>query len=225
MGKSITHRAWLRALAARILAGYLRLVAKGCGLKIHGNPHGKACTPGPLIVAFWHNRMALAPMAWNNPQPFFMMISDHPDGKIISQVVKHFSIDTLEVSRHRDKRSNALKEALRHLRLGHAVGITPDGPRGPCYHAQRGIFITALTSGCDVLVLSYATSHRWRFKSWDRFFFPLPLGQGHVMWGERLAAPTHKHEEAEFLKRLTTALNQTTDRVHDLAGIPRDSLD
>ena len=36
-----------------------------------------------VIVAFWHERLALMPYCWPSTKPFHMLISSHPDGQVI----------------------------------------------------------------------------------------------------------------------------------------------
>lgn len=224
--QKITHTPFLRRMMARFFAIYLKIMRSTSGLTIHNSGHIQSYWKKnqPVIVVFWHNRMALAPFAWHTHHPFFMMISEHPDGKIISEIVQHFGIQTLSVSSDPNKRGQSLKQALRCLRQGQSIGITPDGPKGPCYQAKKGVFLSALASGCDVLALTYATSNHRRFGSWDRFFFPLPFGTGHLIWSTPLPAPKHKDEEQDFLKTLTHHLNQITTRAHEQCGIAPDNL-
>ena len=49
----------------------------------------------PIIVAFWHNRLALMPYCWQSSEPFHMLISGHPDGQLIARAVGAFGIKTI----------------------------------------------------------------------------------------------------------------------------------
>ena len=48
-----------------------------------------------FIVCFWHGRLLMTPFCWNYEKKFFMLISGHPDGQIISKAVSYFGIKTI----------------------------------------------------------------------------------------------------------------------------------
>jgi lysophospholipid acyltransferase (LPLAT)-like uncharacterized protein len=62
-------------------------------------------------------------------------------------------------------------------RAGHDIGITPDGPRGPCYELKAGAIIIPRRSGAPVLLIGGEFESAWRLKSWDRFYLPKPFSR------------------------------------------------
>src|SRR5260370_4584160 len=44
----------------------------------------------PFILAFWHGRLLMIPLAWRRRAPPHMPISGHHDGRILAHGVRHF---------------------------------------------------------------------------------------------------------------------------------------
>lgn len=84
----------------------------------------------PFIVAFWHGRLLMMPMAWERSVPIRMLISAHRDGRLIADSVAAFGIESIAGSSTRGG-STALRQMVKALRQGVCVGITPDGRGGP----------------------------------------------------------------------------------------------
>jgi lysophospholipid acyltransferase (LPLAT)-like uncharacterized protein len=139
----------------------------------------------PFILAFWHGRLLMIPMAWRRLAPMHMLISAHPDGQIIADAVTYFGVDSIAGSTKRGG-SAALRTMLKRLKEGDCVGITPDGPRGPAMTASVGIVNVARLAGVPILPITYATSRRRMLRTWDCFHFPWPFGRGVYLWGEPL---------------------------------------
>ena len=136
-----------------------------------------------FILAFWHGRLLMIPMAWQRLAPMHMLISAHPDGQIIADAVTYFGVDSIAGSTSRGG-SVALRTMLKRLKDGDCVGITPDGPRGPAMTASFGIVNVARLARVPILPITYATSRRRMLATWDRFHLALPFGRGVYLWGE-----------------------------------------
>jgi len=136
-----------------------------------------------FILAFWHGRLLMIPMAWQRLAPMHMLISAHPDGQIIADAVTYFGVDSIAGSTSRGG-SAALRTMLKRLKDGDCVGVTPDGPRGPAMTASIGIVNVARLARVPILPLTYATSRRRVLATWDRFHLALPFGRGVYLWGE-----------------------------------------
>ena len=109
-------------------------------------------TGKPFILAFWHGRLLMIPMAWQNLAPMHMLISGHRDGRIIADAVRYFGIDSIAGSSNAGGGA-ALRAMVRHVRHGDCVGITPDGPDGPAMRAKPGPMRTP-RPGCASLTKS-----------------------------------------------------------------------
>ena len=173
----------------------------------------------PVIVAFWHNRLALMPYCWPSPAPFHMLISGHPDGQLIARAVEAFGITTIAGSSTRGGGS-AVRELVRKLKAGESIGITPDGPRGPSQVAQDGVIALARLSGAVILPAAVSVSNRIRLKTWDRLIIGLPFGRGVMAWGNPISVPrdcdeatarTLQHRVQDELNRVSSAADEAAD--------------
>ena len=69
------------------------------------------------------------------------------------------------------------------------MAITPDGPRGPAMSVSIGIVNAARLAQVPIVPITYATSRRWIFSSWDHFHVALPFGRGLFLWGTPIEIP------------------------------------
>lgn len=107
-----------------------------------------------------------------------VVISSHFDGQLISQTVKHFGLDTISGSSNKNP-ARALIQALKTLKDGTDIGITPDGPKGPRHEVSDGIIIMAQKTGTKIVLLNIKPSKYWQLNSWDKFIIPKPFGTLH----------------------------------------------
>jgi len=170
----------------------------------------------PAIVAFWHNRLAMMPYCWPSDLPFHMLISSHPDGRLISGTVRHFGIETVAGSSTRGG-SEALRTLVRLIKKGGSVGITPDGPRGPRMHASEGAVALARLSGAPILPAAVSVSRRIVMRTWDKLIIALPFGDGAMVWGDPITVKADDDAERARL-HLETELNRVTAEADHLVG-------
>ena len=165
----------------------------------------------PVIVAFWHNRLLLMPYCWQSTAPFHMLISSHPDGRLIARTVAYFGIDAIAGSSRRGG-GEALRTMVRKLQRGESVGITPDGPHGPRMHAGDGAIALARLSGAPILPAAAAVSRRIVLNTWDRLIVALPFSRGATIWGEPIRVPRDSTPEdiARHRQRLEDELVRIT---------------
>jgi lysophospholipid acyltransferase (LPLAT)-like uncharacterized protein len=183
---------------------YIRLVHLTTSWSIEGSewPHRLRAEGKPFILAFWHGRLLMIPMAWRRLAPMHMLISAPPDGQIIADAVTYFGVDSIAGSTSRGG-SAALRTMLKQLKMGDCVGITPDGPRGPAMTASAGIVNLARLARVPILPITYATSRRRVLATWDRFHLPWPFGRGVYLWGEPIGIAEELDESAvECARRL-----------------------
>src|SRR5215470_20419725 len=183
--RRLLRHARLRQLACWMIQGYIRFVYATNRWSTEGaeTPRRLSEEGRSFIVAFWHGRLLMMPLAWHRLAPFHMLISAHRDGRIIAGAMGYFGIITVAGSTRRGG-SAALRTMLKRLKEGDCVGITPDGPRGPAMTASIGIVNLARLARVPILPLVYATSRRRVLKTWDRFHLALPFGRGVYLWGE-----------------------------------------
>ncbi len=132
----------------------------------------------PVAFALWHNRLFLASeiyRRYRRPRPLYALISASKDGAMLTAFFA--MVGGMQAARGSSsglgrEAANALVEAQR---AGHDIGITPDGPRGPCYDLKPGAVIVPRRTGAPVLLVGGEFTSAWRLKSWDRFYLPKPF--------------------------------------------------
>ncbi len=174
---------------------YIRLVYATSRWTVEGAeiPHALRAENRPFILAFWHGRLLMIPMAWQRLAPMHMLISGHRDGRIIADAVRYFDVDSIAGSSNQGGTS-ALRAMMRFIKAGDCVGITPDGPNGPAMRASSGIVAAARISHAPIIPITYATSRRRILDTWDRFHLPLPWSRGIYLWGEPIEVPAELDE-------------------------------
>lgn len=173
------------------------------------------------IGCFWHARMLMMFFfrLRYGPDRLSMLISAHRDGQLISQISAKLGVPTI-VGSTKKGGMRALRDALRAIKDDWCVSFTPDGPRGPRMRAADGIVIAARLGKVPIFAVTYATRYRIVFKSWDRFWLPLPFGRGVFILGAPIYVPADA--DAAGIERarlqLESTLNEITARADRLCG-------
>lgn len=102
----------------------------------------------------------------------YAIVSPSRDGQLLSAVLASRGIQTIIGSSNQGG-MRALREAVRKIKQGHDILITPDGPRGPRRQLKSGLAQLAQLSGAPVVVVNYRQASYFRLKSWDRFIIPM----------------------------------------------------
>jgi hypothetical protein len=182
----------------------IRWLVAAIGLTIRykiDDPHGVLRHPpaGSLIFVFWHNRIFLMPHLFRKywrplgHDKVAVLISRSRDGEKLADVLQHFNLACVRGSSSRGG-AEALREMTRLVRDGYDIGITPDGPRGPCYVMQPGCVSLAHVTGAPIIPVSYAVNWQITLKSWDRFIIPLPFARCVVRLGTPVRVPAGADE-------------------------------
>ena len=137
------------------------------------------------IVSFWHNRLLLLPVIGDG-RPICVMVSQHRDGEIATQLLSAWGVSTVRGSASRGAVGGFLR-LVDAYRRGHNLAVLPDGPRGPRYVVKPGIVHLAKALGSPIFPVAYAASRAARLRSWDRLIIPLPPGSGSDIAGRMLA--------------------------------------
>lgn len=183
---------------------------------------------GGVACAFWHSRIALAPVCWplGRAQPAKALVSLSPDGQFLASALGRLGFPAIRgSSSNKDKAdrakggSQALRDGLRQLKAG-GLAITPDGPRGPAREMGEGLPLLAKLSKAPVLFIGVSCKPAVRLNSWDRALVPLPFGRGAIVWdidrypdGAELADVA-----AEWTRRLT-AVEAAADAITGLERV------
>tara|TARA_B100000989_G_scaffold294798_1_gene274567 strand:- start:2268 stop:2951 length:684 start_codon:yes stop_codon:yes gene_type:complete len=164
-----------------------------------------------FIVCFWHGRLLMMPFCWHFKKKFFMLISAHRDGKLISEAVKYFGIETITGSSSNTKISS-VKNIIQKLKNNQIVGVTPDGPRGPNQKVKEGLISLAKKTSTPIITLSLAAKYKKSLNSWDKFKFVYPFNKIVVVWGN----PIYFKKE-DLVENKKTQLEQELKRITNLA--------
>lgn len=155
----------------------------------------------PVVFAFWHGDLLMQPYIYaklRSRPNVKVMISEHFDGKIIAKTMEYFSLGSIHGSSTRNG-AKVLISALRQIRDGVDVAITPDGPKGPRHEVQDGVVALAQKSKAKVIVFSVVPKRYWQLKSWDRFTIAKPFTQIDMYASEPLDIANMTHEEGREL--------------------------
>jgi len=174
-----------QALLAAAMARYLAFALRTTRWTLHGEEHLARTLAGPVIAAFWHERLPLMPALWmrvRGTMRVHVLVSRHRDGRLIGDIMRRFGVGVAHGSTRRNgiERGGAagMRAMLGLLSAGDHVVITPDGPRGPRRIAAPGVAQLAAVSGVAILPCAAQTTRRRVLPSWDRMVLPLPWGRG-----------------------------------------------
>lgn len=229
MLKRLLRRPAVQAALARLLAAWLGFVHRTTRWQLSLHPETEALLRAgrPFILALWHERLLPLVCQWRRfPDPahapriaLHMLISGHRDGRMIAAIAARIGVHSVEGSSSRGGQAG-LSRLLGLLAAGTAaVGITPDGPRGPRRVVQPGVAALARLSGRPVVCAGAATRRHRRLRSWDRMMLSLPFGPGALVVGPPLRIGRDEDQQAA-LAAITAALNAVTDEADRLAGVP-----
>jgi lysophospholipid acyltransferase (LPLAT)-like uncharacterized protein len=204
---------WLiRKIVPCLAAGIIHTLAATLRIRLD-DPHGflKNIPSGPMIFAFWHNRLLLMPRLCQFFLPqrrFIALISRSGDGEVITEICAKFGIKAVRGSSSRQG-AIAFRELVRLVEKERFdVAITPDGPRGPRYQVQPGILQLSQMTGCPIIPTTYDLSSKWEMPSWDRFQVPKPFSRCRLVVGEPFIVPASAEDLSSYSVRLAKAMGE-----------------
>ena len=174
-----------------------------------GVPEGAFTNPPrPAIYVFWHR--CILPIAWfARDRGFGVLVSQHFDGELISQVAERLGYRLFRGSSTRGGQ-DALLAMTAALERGQPIALTVDGPRGPKFQAKGGAIRLAEATGAPIYALHASPRHAWTMRSWDQLQVPKPFTRLRGVWsGPLQVAAGASAEEMEGLRlRMQDMLNQ-----------------
>jgi 3-deoxy-D-manno-octulosonic-acid transferase len=199
---------------------------------------GDGTQPG-LLVAFWHEALALSPALWwwteprNPSMRLHVLISRNNDGRLIARIVTPWRIPPIHGSSDKKGKNKGGAAALRQIRqalvMGHTVAVMPDGPKGPRRIVQPGILALAEKTGIPILPVGVQCTCL-HAPSWDRMIIPLPFGRGRIVCGTPVSVePGNRDTASQTLTlRLTTVQDeagmQAEAYLDTLASMPEQAV-
>jgi len=169
----------------------------------------------PILFALWHGRMFL-PIDAHRNESIVTMASRSKDGNIIARWLERNGYLVTRGSTTRGG-SEALRRMVYHVRSGHNVALTVDGPRGPARVVQGGVVRLARMTQAWILPISFSSSWPFFLASWDRHLIPKPFSRNVVAYGEPFAVPQGMSDEAALTK-IAAALDRVTAEADESTG-------
>jgi hypothetical protein len=218
--KQITASEFFRKCIAFVGAMYIKLVYKTSKVYfVKTEIIDKAIeSKTPLIIAFWHGHMAMLPSAWRWKKTVHMLLSQHRDGLLISRVLRHFNILSIFGSSTRGGIGAGIN-IIKAMENGDAIGITPDGPRGPTQVCSKGVITLAhiasekLLKNVLIVPVTYTITRKKVLKSWDNFIVPLPFSRISFCCGDPLEISFESFDFDEEKMRIT--LENSLNDLHE----------
>ena len=178
----------------------------------------------PGIGVFWHGRLLMMPRLYKGKKLSFL-VSPHRDGQIVGRALKRFGFHAILGSTNR-RGFSAFKQMLRANREGSDIALVPDGPKGPRYRVQIGVIELAKLTGRPVVPVTFSSSKRKLFKTWDQFLLPYPFSRGVFIWGEPVYVDpkgdrTHLEERRALLERRLNELTEKADHYFEKSNAVR----
>lgn len=208
-------RRQLARLAPPLLTLILRVLRRTVRVDTVGGEPLQARWAGGerAIFAFWHNRLLMLPLIAQG-RPLCILVSQHRDGEIATQLLGAWGVSTVRGSATRGAVGGFLR-LVDAYRRGHNVVMVPDGPRGPRYVAKPGVVYLAKALGTPIYPIAYAATRAARLRSWDQLVIPLPFARVRIQIGEPLQVPNNASAEQldDCRAELERRLNALTEAV------------
>ena len=155
----------------------------------------------PIIFACWHGELLMLPYLYKHYRKVphaKVLISPHFDGKLISKTVKYFGLETITGSSNKNA-ARTLIRAIKSLKGGYDIGITPDGPKGPRMEVADGIIMMAQKTKSKIVLIKLRPTKFWQLNSWDKFIIPKPFGTLHFYATDAISIDALDIQEAKKL--------------------------
>ena len=157
---------------------------------------------GQCMAVTWHAELLISPQVYKKlrkHQNTSAIIAQHYDGELIARTFSFLNIVPLRGSSRRGAKS-VLIAAIKALKAGSSIMITPDGPKGPRYSMHDGAVSLALRSNLPLMVVNYKPSSYWMLSSWDKFIIPKPFSTLEIYHQIIDIDGMEKDEAKEYLK-------------------------
>ncbi len=162
-----------------------------------------------LIFCGWHGR-SFTFADYFRGRSWWVIISHSNDGEIQNRIFSKLGYRVIRGSTGRGG-VRAAVEAIRVLRDGGTMAMTPDGPRGPSGVVQGGVMLMAQKSGAGLIPVGIASRPKLVAKSWDRYNVPCFFARCTMIFGDPIYVPANSTEaELELLRK------QLEDEIHRL---------
>lgn len=210
-----------RQTRPKFLAPFLYLLARAVSAtlrwRVTGIEKADAGEKG-VLLCIWHGRTFL-PANYMRNRGIWALFSLSNDGELQSRVFSLLGYRVIRGSTGRGGERAAV-EAIRVLRKGDTLAITPDGPRGPAGEIQGGALLMARKSGAALVPIGASAGRRWLIGTWDRYLMPKPFARASIRFGEPIwISPDADEAEIEQVReKLAAAMNRLQDEAEQDVG-------
>jgi len=207
-----------RVVRPEILSGLLFTVCRVLGRTLRLEVANYEEPQEPTIFFGWHGRSLLFANHFRN-RGYWVIISQSRDGEMQTRIFQRLGFRVIRGSTGRGG-VRAAVEAIRHLRKGGVMAMTPDGPRGPSQKIQDGILLMAQKSGAALVPVGLSANPRKIASSWDKYLVPMPFSKGAIVFGEKtyIRADATEDEVNEIRARLEEECNLLQDDAERKVG-------
>ena len=172
------RKKFLRALGERVIPPILFFFMRLFWLTYKKNYHFLQDPIDEQCMAItWHGELFISPQVYRalrKNHKTSAIISQHHDGELIAKTLAFFNIVGLRGSSKKGARA-VLLGAIKSIKEGYSVMISPDGPRGPRHSMSDGAVALAQKANLPLMVVNFRANSYWQLKSWDRFVIPKPF--------------------------------------------------
>lgn len=147
------------------------------------------------IFSFWHAHLLGIAFIFRD-RNVSALVSGSRDGRIAARVARLWKHRIIVGSSSRGG-SDALRRCSRVLAKNGAIGITPDGPRGPRHKVKSGVAQLSVMTQTPVVILSMSSDRFWQLRSWDQFIIPKPFARVTVTVHAPLHPPSGKYNKKD----------------------------
>jgi len=168
--------------------------------------------PAPGVYIFWHEYIAALLMQWQRV-PMTLLIGQHRDAQWLSHLA-----DAMGYGLVRGSTSRGGARAIREMKQAAettALGLTPDGPRGPRRELAMGPVWLASRLEMPIYCVAVGIDRAKRFGTWDRFAIPLPFSRVRMVMSSPVQIPTGLSREG--LVGVRDSIQKLMDDLHLLA--------
>ncbi len=158
---------------------------------------------GQCMAITWHGELFISPQVYRTmrkTQKTSAIISQHHDGDLIAKILSFFNIVGLRGSSKKGAKA-VLLSAIKSLKEGYSVMISPDGPRGPRHSMSDGAVALAKRANLPLMVVNFQVKSYWQLKSWDRFVIPKPFSSLEIYHQVLDISSMDKNQAKEYLKK------------------------
>ena len=150
----------------------------------------------------WHGELFISPLVYRKlrkHQKTSAIISGHHDGELIARTLQLLNITPLRGSSRKGAKA-VLLAAIKSIKDGYSVMITPDGPKGPRHSMSDGAVALAQRANLPLMVVNFKANSFWQLKSWDRFVIPKPFTTIDIYHQTLDVSSMQRDEAKEYLK-------------------------